>query len=101
MLVCKIVEHGDSWCVCLGMSMSSVGGGDMEPTAAEPITVPYLNPLVLRKELESILYAEGDVCLTQSKFVDEHPIIYWNMVSLVSDNNRTGKFLYKLTSSNT
>ncbi|XP_039291612.1 DENN domain-containing protein Crag isoform X2 [Nilaparvata lugens] len=44
------------------------------------INVPYLNPLVLRKELESILYTEGDSCLTQSKFVDEHPIIYWNMV---------------------
>ncbi|XP_054286289.1 DENN domain-containing protein Crag [Macrosteles quadrilineatus] len=51
-----------------------------EPVAVEPITVPYLNPLVLRKELESILHTEGDVCLTQPKFVDEHPIIYWNMV---------------------
>jgi len=53
---------------------------DSEPVSVEPITVPYLNPLVLRKELESILYAEGDVCLTQPKFVDEHPIIYWNMM---------------------
>ncbi|XP_014271111.1 DENN domain-containing protein Crag isoform X3 [Halyomorpha halys] len=51
-----------------------------EPETCEPITVPYLNPLVLRKEFESILAAEGDSCLTQSKFVDEHPIIYWNMV---------------------
>ena len=46
----------------------------------EPITVPYLNPLVLRKEFENILHNEGDTCLTQSRFVDEHPIIYWNMV---------------------
>ncbi|CAH1404549.1 unnamed protein product [Nezara viridula] len=51
-----------------------------EPQTCEPITVPYLNPLVLRKEFESILAAEGDTCLTQPKFVDEHPIIYWNMV---------------------
>lgn len=67
-----------------GASLSSVYSGsgvEGEPVASEPITVPYLNPLVLRKELESILYAEGDVCLTQPKFVDEHPIIYWNMVS--------------------
>lgn len=48
---------------------------------ADTITVPYLNPLVLRKELESILVAEGDISLTHSKFVDEHPIIYWNLVS--------------------
>ncbi|KAK7602608.1 hypothetical protein V9T40_008197 [Parthenolecanium corni] len=46
----------------------------------EPIIVPYLNPLVLRKELESILNAEGDTSLMRSSFVDEHPIIYWNMV---------------------
>jgi hypothetical protein len=48
----------------------------------EPITVPYLNPLVLRKEFENILHSEGDICLTQPRFVDEHPIIYWNMVRL-------------------
>ncbi|XP_068081493.1 DENN domain-containing protein Crag isoform X2 [Anabrus simplex] len=50
------------------------------PVALDPISVPYLNPLVLRKEFENILYHEGDTCLTQPKFVDEHPIIYWNMV---------------------
>lgn len=67
--------------------------------AVEPITVPYLNPLVLRKELESILHTEGDVCLTQPKFVDEHPIIYWNMVrsccisehEMVLNNSHTNK----------
>lgn len=51
-----------------------------DPVTLEPITVPYLNPLVLRKELENILHAEGDVCLTRPCFVDEHPIIFWNMV---------------------
>ncbi|XP_023718394.1 DENN domain-containing protein Crag isoform X4 [Cryptotermes secundus] len=50
------------------------------PVDLEPITVPYLNPLVLRKEFENILYNEGDTCLTQPRFVDEHPIIFWNMV---------------------
>ncbi|XP_053670188.1 DENN domain-containing protein Crag isoform X1 [Anopheles nili] len=44
------------------------------------ISVPYLNPLVLRKELENILSEEGDLALTKSKFVDEHPIIYWNLM---------------------
>ncbi|KDR07911.1 C-myc promoter-binding protein [Zootermopsis nevadensis] len=50
------------------------------PMDMEPITVPYLNPLVLRKEFENILHTDGDICLTQPRFVDEHPIIFWNMV---------------------
>lgn len=44
------------------------------------ISVPYLNPLVLRKELENILVQEGDLALAKPKFVEEHPIIYWNLV---------------------
>ncbi|XP_065333480.1 C-myc promoter-binding protein isoform X1 [Cloeon dipterum] len=52
----------------------------MEPVSNEPVTVPYLNPLVLRKEIESILETEGDAALMKFNFVDEHPIIYWNLV---------------------
>ena len=47
----------------------------------EPISVPYLSPLVLRKELENVIGQEGDQCLAKDNFVDEHPIIYWNLVS--------------------
>jgi DENN domain-containing protein 4 len=47
---------------------------------SESLNVPYLNPLVLRKELESILAQEGDVALNKHSFVEEHPIIYWNLV---------------------
>ena len=53
-----------------------------EPYVAEPIIVPYLNPLVLRKELENILHHEGDQSLTKPSFVDQHPIVYWNMASV-------------------
>lgn len=67
-----------------------------EPKTCEPITVPYLNPLVLRKEFESILTAEGDTCLTQSKFVDEHPIIYWNMVSFYFKSDSFARFFVSL-----
>lgn len=42
--------------------------------------VPYLNPLVLRKELENILVQEGHVVLARPQFVTEHPIVYWNLV---------------------
>ncbi|XP_075979851.1 DENN domain-containing protein Crag isoform X4 [Anticarsia gemmatalis] len=47
---------------------------------AETLSVPYLNPLVLRKEFESILGREGDTCLADSGFVESHPIVYWNLV---------------------
>uniref|UniRef100_A0A2A4JDM7 UDENN domain-containing protein n=1 Tax=Heliothis virescens TaxID=7102 RepID=A0A2A4JDM7_HELVI len=46
----------------------------------ETLSVPYLNPLVLRKEFESILGREGDSCLAESSFVESHPIVYWNLV---------------------
>uniref|UniRef100_A0A6Q2XF68 DENN domain containing 4A n=1 Tax=Esox lucius TaxID=8010 RepID=A0A6Q2XF68_ESOLU len=46
----------------------------------DPVTVPYLSPLVLWKELESLLENEGDPVITASDMVDHHPIIYWNLV---------------------
>ncbi|XP_056633032.1 DENN domain-containing protein Crag isoform X2 [Diorhabda sublineata] len=56
----------------------SITGPDIEP--CDPFSIPYLNPLVLRKELENIITQEGDLCLSDSRFVDEHPIIYWNLI---------------------
>lgn len=50
------------------------------PRLSDIITVPYLSPLVLRKELETILDSEGDICLTDPQTVDDHPIIYWNLL---------------------
>ena len=46
----------------------------------EPISVPYLSPIVLRKNLETIIESEGNNSLAVDTFVDEHPIIYWNLV---------------------
>uniref|UniRef100_A0A8D2LU09 DENN domain containing 4A n=1 Tax=Varanus komodoensis TaxID=61221 RepID=A0A8D2LU09_VARKO len=46
----------------------------------EPITVPYLSPLVVWKELESLLENEGDHAITVADFVDHHPIVFWNLV---------------------
>ena len=46
----------------------------------EPFTVPFLSPLVLRKEVENVFEHEGDMCVSSSKFADEHPIIYWNLL---------------------
>ncbi|XP_011179058.1 DENN domain-containing protein Crag isoform X2 [Zeugodacus cucurbitae] len=47
---------------------------------SDSLTIPYLNPLVLRKELENILTQEGDIALVKPNFVEEHPIIYWNLL---------------------
>ncbi|XP_022330463.2 C-myc promoter-binding protein-like isoform X4 [Crassostrea virginica] len=49
-------------------------------TSVDPITVPYLSPLVLRKELDNILANEGDLALGSDEFLDQHPIIFWNLV---------------------
>jgi hypothetical protein len=70
--------------VSLGENVSSQGdcrpAVEEEGVAVDPIVVPYLSPLVLRKELENVLEHEGDSSLIEPKFVDEHPIIYWNLV---------------------
>ncbi|KAM3873619.1 DENN domain-containing protein 4B [Diretmus argenteus] len=52
---------------------SSVGG-------APQVTVAYLSPLVLRKELESLLENEGEAVLAQAQFLDSHSIIFWNLL---------------------
>ncbi|KAJ8333654.1 hypothetical protein SKAU_G00409730 [Synaphobranchus kaupii] len=46
----------------------------------DPVTVPYLSPLVLWKELESLLENEGDQVITAYGIVDQHPIVFWNLV---------------------
>ncbi|XP_063054729.1 DENN domain-containing protein 4B-like isoform X2 [Engraulis encrasicolus] len=44
------------------------------------VTVAYLSPLVLRKELESLLENEGEAVLSQPQLLDSHSIIFWNLV---------------------
>uniref|UniRef100_A0A673A9L5 DENN/MADD domain containing 4B n=1 Tax=Sphaeramia orbicularis TaxID=375764 RepID=A0A673A9L5_9TELE len=56
-----------------GPTGSSVGG-------APQVAVAYLSPLVLRKELESLLENEGEAVLAQPQFLDSHSIIFWNLV---------------------
>uniref|UniRef100_A0A1A7WWE3 DENN/MADD domain containing 4A n=1 Tax=Iconisemion striatum TaxID=60296 RepID=A0A1A7WWE3_9TELE len=50
------------------------------PPVSDPVTVPYLSPLVLWKELESLLVNEGDQTLSSPSVVDQHPIVFWNLV---------------------
>lgn len=53
---------------------------NLPPVRHKPISVPYISPLVLRRELESVLGKEGDTCLTDPACPDLHPIIYWNLI---------------------
>uniref|UniRef100_A0A3P9JF70 Uncharacterized protein n=1 Tax=Oryzias latipes TaxID=8090 RepID=A0A3P9JF70_ORYLA len=53
--------------------VSSMGG-------TPQVTVAYLSPLVLRKELESLLENEGEVVLAQPQFLENHSILFWNLV---------------------
>lgn len=43
-------------------------------------SVPYLSPIVLRKELESVLDGSSDSTPLTGVFIDEHPIIFWNLL---------------------
>lgn len=42
--------------------------------------MPYLSPLVLWKELESLLENEGEQVISSPAIVDHHPIVFWNLV---------------------
>ncbi|XP_071273576.1 LOW QUALITY PROTEIN: DENN domain-containing protein 4B [Agelaius tricolor] len=50
------------------------------PWRRERVAFAYLSPLVLRKELESLVENEGGELLARPELVDKHPIIYWNLL---------------------
>uniref|UniRef100_A0A8C7M8E9 DENN domain containing 4B n=1 Tax=Oncorhynchus kisutch TaxID=8019 RepID=A0A8C7M8E9_ONCKI len=60
------------------------GGGECSQGSSvgesPQVTVAYLSPLVLRKELESLLENEGEAVLAQGQLLDSHSIIFWNLV---------------------
>lgn len=64
----------------LSILITSIDRDQSNEKQMNQFNVPYLNPLVLRKELENILTQHGDDVLCKSKFVDGHAIIYWNLV---------------------
>ncbi|XP_026883626.2 C-myc promoter-binding protein isoform X1 [Electrophorus electricus] len=54
--------------------------GSSAGTSTEQVTVHYLSPLVLWKELESLLENEGEQAISSATIVDHHPIVFWNLV---------------------
>ncbi|KAM9480967.1 C-myc promoter-binding protein isoform 2-T2 [Clarias gariepinus] len=61
-------------------SKSSDNASNTASSSTAPITVPYLSPLVLWKELESLLENEGEHVISSPAIVDHHPIVFWNLV---------------------
>uniref|UniRef100_A0A9L0IA66 DENN domain containing 4A n=1 Tax=Equus asinus TaxID=9793 RepID=A0A9L0IA66_EQUAS len=62
------------------LSYTDALGLEWHLPSPDPVTVPYLSPLVVWKELESLLENEGDHAITVADFVDHHPIVFWNLV---------------------
>uniref|UniRef100_H2ZEF0 C-myc promoter-binding protein n=1 Tax=Ciona savignyi TaxID=51511 RepID=H2ZEF0_CIOSA len=73
------IKESHSTRMSIGDSQSELNS-QIAPQILEPVTIPYLSSLVLRKELESLLENEGTKVLTDPGFVDNHPILYWNLV---------------------
>ncbi|XP_027490253.1 DENN domain-containing protein 4C isoform X1 [Corapipo altera] len=72
-------SHGIST-VSLPNSLQEAAGPLAKRPNPLPVSVPYLSPLVLHKELESLLENEGEQVIHTSKFINQHPIIFWNLV---------------------
>ncbi|XP_029694087.1 DENN domain-containing protein 4B isoform X2 [Takifugu rubripes] len=70
----------ESGCETSRLSENSSAAVGASAGGAPQVTVAYLSPLVLRKELESLLENEGEAVLAQPQFLDNHSIIFWNLV---------------------
>ena len=54
------------------------------PEERDVISVNYVSPLVLRKELENLMDNEGVDALESPAMIKEKPVIFWNMVRSLS-----------------
>ncbi|XP_072317064.1 DENN domain-containing protein 4B [Eucyclogobius newberryi] len=59
-------------------------GGAPAQLGGPQVTVAYLSPLVLRKELESLLENEGDGVLSRASLLEHHSILFWNLLWVFS-----------------
>ena len=53
------------------------------PEERDVISVNYVSPLVLRKELENLMDNEGVGALESPNIIKEKQVIFWNMVSMM------------------
>ena len=69
-------------------------------SSSPPLTIHYLSPLVLRKELENVIETLdlNNNDLYKIDFKEKHPILFWNLViELVFyfNNNNNTKSLFR------
>ncbi|XP_055019247.1 DENN domain-containing protein 4B isoform X2 [Boleophthalmus pectinirostris] len=67
----------------VGGASPRVGGASAQ-LGSPQVTVAYLSPLVLRKELESLLENEGESVLARSTLLEHHSILFWNLLWVFS-----------------
>ena len=56
------------------------------PEERDVISVNYVSPLVLRKELENLMENEGVGALESPDIIKEKQVIFWNMVSTIMNS---------------
>ncbi|MFH4977087.1 hypothetical protein AB6A40_003796 [Gnathostoma spinigerum] len=52
---------------------------DLSSSSDDQLSVPFISPLVLRRELESLL-SENHLSMTDPSLKQSHPIIFWNLL---------------------
>ncbi|KAL7072589.1 hypothetical protein ACQ4LE_008210 [Meloidogyne hapla] len=82
--VCIRVRQLQQIPIDLQQSPNSTGNSSFSVTnttgkIVQAFTVPYVNPLVLRRELETLLIEDGLSILGRPSMRISHPIIFWNM----------------------
>ncbi|KAM4644501.1 LOW QUALITY PROTEIN: DENN domain-containing protein 4B [Amazona ochrocephala] len=68
---------------CLALDerpLEPLNGAASAPPRTERAAFPYLSPLVLRKELERALEAEGGAALARAALRGARPILFWNLL---------------------
>nr|XP_032834163.1 C-myc promoter-binding protein-like isoform X1 [Petromyzon marinus] len=61
-------------------SEEGLTGATAAADATGPLSVPYLSPMVLRKELERLMEDEGDRTVCSVALLQQHPILFWNLL---------------------
>jgi hypothetical protein len=80
------LQLGDDFSHMPSSSLLSIDSGNDEDATnrsvckEEEFSVPYLSPLVLKKEMENLLELNGEECVKKPQLINDHPIVYWNLV---------------------
>lgn len=78
------IIHSTEGFLPVSLQGAAGGGASSQLGGAPQVTVAYLSPLVLRKELESLVENEGESVLSRPQLLENHSIIFWNLVWVFS-----------------